>query len=58
MTESALNLALQLALKLAMRHDEHENVKQGVLRDTLVEVWGTQILFLSIRLKNLVYSHE
>ena len=38
MTESALNLALQLALKLAMRHDEHENVKHGVLRDALVEV--------------------
>ena len=37
-----------------MRHDELENVKHWDLRDAIVEVWGTQILFHSIRLKNSV----
>ena len=47
--------ALTLALKLMMRHDELKNVKHGVLRGALVEVWGTQILFHSIRLKKKVF---
>ena len=42
--------ALNLALKLVMRHDELEILKNGVLRDAIVEGWGSQILFHSIRL--------
>ena len=53
MTGSALNLAL----KLMMSHDELEKVKHGVLLDALLEVWGTRILFHSIRLKKFVYKH-
>ena len=41
MTGSALNLAL----KSVVRHDELNNVKHGALRDTLVEVLVTQIVF-------------
>ena len=33
--------ALNLALKLVVRHYEFENVKHGVLREALVEVSGT-----------------
>ena len=43
--------ALTLILKLEIRHDELEYVNHGVLRDTLVEVSGTQILFQWIGLK-------
>ena len=39
MTGSFLNLVL----KLAMRHNELENVNHGVLRDTLVEVSGNSL---------------
>ena len=48
MTGSALNLAL----KLVVLHVELENVKHGVLRDALVEVSETQILFHWIGLKS------
>ena len=34
--------ALNLALKMMIRHDELENMIHGVLRDALVEVSGTQ----------------
>ena len=40
-----------------VHHDELDNVKHGVLRDTLVEVVGTQILFYWIRLKKLADKH-
>ena len=53
MTRSALNLAL----KLMVLHVELQNVKHGVLRDALVEVSETQILFRWIGLKKLVYKH-
>ena len=53
MTGSALNLAL----KLVVLHVELENVKRAVLRDALVEVLETQILFHWIRLKKLAYKH-
>ena len=43
--------ALILALKSVVRHDELENVKRGILRDAIVEVSGTQILFHWIGLK-------
>ena len=46
-----------MALKSVVRHDVLENVKQGVLRDTLVEVSGTEILFHWIGLKKLAYKH-
>ena len=52
MTEKALNLAL----KLVIRHDELENVNQGVLRDALVDILETQILFHWIGLKKLAYN--
>ena len=39
-----------------MRLDEFENVQHGVPRDALVDVWGTQILFHSIRLKKMVIN--
>ena len=51
MTGSALK-----ALKLAIRHDELENVNR-VLLDALVEVSGTQILFHWIGLKKLPSIH-
>ena len=38
-------------------HVELENVKPWVLRDALVEVSETQILFHRIGLKRLVYKH-
>ena len=38
--------ALNLALKSLVRHDELRNIHHGVLRDALVEVSGTQILFI------------
>ena len=47
MTGSALNVAL----KLVVLHVELKSVKHGVLRDALVEVSGTQILFHWIGLK-------
>ena len=54
MTGSALNLAL----KLVIRHDELENVSHGVLRDALAEeVSGTQILLPWIGLKKLACKH-
>ena len=53
MTGSAINLALQLVV----RHDELENLKHGVLRDALVEVSVTQILFHWIGLKKLANKH-
>ena len=52
MTGSALNLAL----KLVVLHGEFESVKDGFLRDALVEVSGTQILFHWIGLKKLSYK--
>ena len=52
MTESALNLAS----KLVIRHDELENTNHEVLRDALVEVSGTQILFHWIGFKKLAYK--
>ena len=53
MTWSALNLAL----KLVVLHVELENVKHGVLRDALVEVSETQILFHWIGLEKLAYKN-
>ena len=49
--------ALNLALKLVVRHYEFENVKHGVLREALVEVSGTQILFHWIGLKKLASKY-
>ena len=45
--------SLNLALKSVIRHDKLDNMKHGVLRDTLVEVSGIQILFRWIGLKKL-----
>ena len=53
MTGSALNLALQLVVL----HVELKNLKHGVVRDVLVEVSETQILFHWIGLKKLAYKH-
>ena len=53
MTGSALNVAL----KLVVLHVELKSVKHGVLRDALVEVSGTQILFHWIGLKKLACKH-
>ena len=46
-----------MALKFVIRHNEVENVNHGVLRDALVEVSGTQILFHWIGLKKLAYKN-
>ena len=53
MTGSVLNLAL----KSVVRNDELDYVKHGVLRDTLVEVLGTQILFHWIGIIKLAKKH-
>ena len=52
MTGSALNLAL----KLVVLHVELKNVKHGVVRDALVDVLRTQILFHWIGLKKLAIN--
>ena len=46
-------IALNLALKTVVRHDELNNVKHGVPLDIHVVVSGTQILFHWIGLKML-----
>ena len=48
-----------LALKLVISHeqDKLQNMEHGLLRDALVKVSGTQILFRSIWLKKFVYKY-
>ena len=49
--------ASNLTLKLVLHHDELKNVNHVVIRSTLAEVSGIQLLFHWIGLKKLVQKH-